>query len=121
MTSATMAFEASRVLTIGGFFVYGMGCLVSDRMVAEFERYGLARWRRPTGLLEVAGALGLAVGYFVPIVGTMAAAGLSLLMIGAIATRIRIRDSLAATLPAIVFGVAIAYVLGYDLVTESWR
>jgi uncharacterized membrane protein YphA (DoxX/SURF4 family) len=117
LNTAAIAFEASRVLTIAGFFLYGLGCLVSDRMVTEFERFGMPRWRRPTGLLEVAGALGLAAGYFVPIVGTLAAAGLTLLMLGAIATRIRIRDSLPATLPAIVFGTAIAYVLGYTVLT----
>lgn len=115
MTPDAIAFETFRVLTILGFSGYGLSCLLSDRMVAEFERYDLPRWRRVTGLLEVVGAVGLAAGYGFPIIGTFAATGLTVLMIGAIATRIRIRDSLTATLPALIFGVAIAYVLGYSV------
>lgn len=118
MTPAAIAFEATRVLTIVGFSGYGLGCLISDRMVAEFERYGLPQWRRPTGLLEVAGALGLAAGYLFPTIGNLAAAGLTLLMVGAVATRVRIRDSLVKTLPALIFGVAIAYVLGFSVLNR---
>jgi hypothetical protein len=52
------------------------------------------------------------VGYFNRPVLVLAAAGLMLTMLLGIATRIRIGDSLARTLPAIVLLILNAFVLG---------
>lgn len=112
------AFEIARALSAIAFLVYGIACLASPRMDAEFERYGLARYRRLIGALECLGALGLIVGHFNQPILVLAAAGLTLTMLMAIATRIRIRDSLARTLPAIVLLVMNAFVLGVAL-TQS--
>jgi hypothetical protein len=112
------AFEIARALSAIAFLAYGIACLVTPRMDAEFERYGLARYRRLIGALECLGALGLIVGHFNQPVLVLAAAGLTLTMLMAIATRIRIRDSLAQTLPAIVLLVMNAFVLGVA-VTQS--
>ena len=87
-------------------------------MEAEFKRYGLARFRRLIGALECLGALGLVVGHFNRPVLVLAAAGLTLTMLMAIATRIRIGDSLAQTLPAIVLLVLNAFVLGFAVVNS---
>ena len=48
----------------------------------------------------------------------LAAAGLTLTMLMAIATRIRIGDSLVQTLPAIVLLVLNAFVLGFAVVNS---
>ena len=93
------------------FLAYGVACLATTRMDAEFERYGLARWRRHIAAVECLGAAGLLVGHFSRPVLVVAAAGLALTMLAAIATRIRIRDSLAKTLPAIVLLAVNAFVL----------
>lgn len=69
-------------------------------MVAEFERYGLAGMRKLTGLLEIAGALGLLASYFLPALLPVTAGCLSLLMLCAIATRYRIGDPALASVPA---------------------
>jgi hypothetical protein len=106
------AFEIARALSAIAFLAYGIACLVTPRMDAEFERYGLAKFRGLIGALECLGALGLIVGHFNRPVLVLAAAGLTLTMLMAIATRIRIRDSLARTLPAIVLLVMNAFVLG---------
>jgi len=111
-TPIQIAFEVSRALSAIAFLFYGVACLVTPRMDAEFERYGLARFRRLIGALECLGALGLLVGYFNRPVLVLAAAGLTLTMVMAIATRIRIGDSLARTLPAIVLLALNAFVLG---------
>jgi len=87
-------------------------------MEAEFKRYGLARFRRLIGALECLGALGLVVGHFNRPVLVLSAAGLTLTMLMAIATRIRIGDSLAKTLPAIVLLVLNAFVLGFAVVNS---
>lgn len=97
------AFEALRILTIGAFLIYGVHCLISRAMRAEFERYGLARWRRLTGWLEIVGALGLIGSYWLPALAAFAAAGLALLMVLGIWTRVRIQDPVAAMVPALLF------------------
>ena len=109
------AFETARALSATAFLVYGIACLVGPHMDAEFERYGLARFRRLIGALECLGALGLLVGHFNRPVLLLAAAGLALTMLMAIATRIRIGDSLVQTLPAIVLLVLNAFVLGFAI------
>jgi uncharacterized membrane protein YphA (DoxX/SURF4 family) len=107
-----IAFEIARALSAIAFLFYGIACLASPRMDAEFERYGLARFRRLVGALECLGALGLLVGQFSRPVLVLAAAGLVLTMLMGIATRIRIGDSLAQMLPAIVLLVLNVFVLG---------
>jgi uncharacterized membrane protein YphA (DoxX/SURF4 family) len=106
------AFEIARALSAIAFLFYGIVCLSTSHMKAEFERYGLARFRILVGILECLGALGLLVGYFNRPVLVLAAAGLMLTMLLGIATRIRIGDSLVRTLPAIVLLILNAFVLG---------
>ena len=105
------AFEASRVLSALLFLFYGVSCLSSRHMVAEFRRYRLPRFRTTIGALECLGALGLLVGQFSQPLLIAAAAGLALLMLLGIATRIRIGDSLLQMLPAGVLLVLNAFVL----------
>ncbi|MFT4710109.1 MAG: hypothetical protein ACI9D0_000094 [Bacteroidia bacterium] len=112
---ADLIFEASRILSIAAFLFYGWICLASDHMVPEFERYGLAKFRRLTGALELLGALGLLVGYvFQPLVA-ISAGCIFLLMLLAIGTRIRIRDSLLQILPALILGVLNAHIVLYEV------
>ncbi len=106
-----LAFDLARALSIGAFLFYGAACLVTPRMILEFERYGLARFRRLVGALQLLGAFGLLAGFaFRPLL-IAAAGGLSLLMLLGVATRIRIRDSLLQTLPALVFFALNGFVL----------
>ena len=105
------AFEISRVLSALLFLFYGGSCLVSAHMVTEFKRYRLPQFRTTIGVLECLGALGLLVGQFSPPLLVAAAAGLALLMLLGIATRIRIGDSLLQMLPAGVLLVLNAFVL----------
>jgi len=90
-------------ILIISFGWYGLSCWRSNRMVLEFERYGMARWRRLTGALQLLASLGLSAGYFYPMLLFAAAAGLSGMMFFAVLVRWRIRDSLVATLPALIF------------------
>ena len=87
------------------FLFYGLACLFSAKLVAEFERYRLARWRVMVGGLEVAGAVGLIAGWWFPPLQTAAAAGLFALMICGLWARWRIRDPWYVMLPAFVLAV----------------
>lgn len=93
-------FTAVAAFVSLSFLAYGASCLFSARMLDEFERYGLARWRRLTGVLEITGSLGVLVGMWVPVVGMLAALGLAGLMFGGVIVRLRIRDGFWMTLPA---------------------
>ena len=105
------AFEISRVLSALLFLFYGGSCLISAHMVTEFKRYRLPQFRTTIGVLECLGALGLLMGQFSQPLLVAAAAGLALLMLLGIATRIRIGDSLLQMLPAGVLLVLNAFVL----------
>ncbi len=96
------AYHVANIVSIFAFGTYGLLVLFADGMAEEFERFELSRYRRLTGSLEVLGASGLVVGYLVPTLTLAASGGLALLMVLGIATRVRVRDSLAEILPALV-------------------
>jgi hypothetical protein len=95
--------DVPTLVLIISFLVYGSRCLCAAEMVREFKRWGVPHLRYVTGLLELLGALGLLVGQWMPWIGFLAAAGLSLLMLCGVFVRIRIRDTLLQTLPAVAF------------------
>jgi len=59
-----------KLLTVSIFFsaisflFYGFHCLFSDHMKNEFIRFGLAKRRNLTGMLQILGGLGLVIGFF---------------------------------------------------------
>ena len=52
----------SLIININGLFSYGFLCLTTDHMSEEFKRYGLTKYKKLTGVLEILGAIGLIVG-----------------------------------------------------------
>jgi hypothetical protein len=95
-----LLYELLVIVSILAFLFYGLSVLFSDAMVEEFQRYGLSRFRRLTGLLEVLGALGLLLGYVVPWLTVAASGGLALLMAMGVVVRFRSGDSAAQALQA---------------------
>ncbi|MBC7754240.1 MAG: DoxX family protein [Moraxellaceae bacterium] len=85
------------------FFFYGSSCLQSKRMIIEFERYGLAKYRAITGILQILGSIGLIVGFFDPRFTLAASLGLSVQMFLGAIVRFRIKDSLIQASPALFF------------------
>ena len=82
------------------FVWYGLNCLFSKSMVAEFQRYRLDRFRVLTGFLQVAGSLGIVVGFVYRPILLVSAAGLATMMFLGVLTRFRIRDPFYAAIPA---------------------
>ena len=71
-------------------------------MAEEFRYYGLPDWLRPVvggGKLILAGLL--LAGIWLPALALPAAAGMALLMAGAIGAHVRVRDPLRKSLPAL--------------------
>jgi len=92
------------------FIGYGVHCLVSPSMRAEFERFGLPHLRVLTGVLEVAAGAGLIVGLWWPLALRVSAGGLALLMACALVARWRVGDPWSALVPAFVLLVLNAWI-----------
>ncbi len=91
------------LFTAISFIIFGFNCLFSTKMQREFRRYGLEKFRISTGLLQIAGSLGLIVGLKYPSILLLASAGLALLMLMGVITRVIIKDKLIQLLPAIFY------------------
>ena len=74
------------------------------RARAEHVGFSVAAYRR-IGLLEVLAVVGLLVGAFVPVIGALAAAGLLMLLGGALVAHLRNGDGLREIAPALVLGL----------------
>lgn len=97
----SLAYHVANAVSGALFLYYGLACLFANGMVDEFERYGLSRFRRATGALEVLGAVGLAAGYLLPVLSILSAAGLAVLMALGLAVRVKVRDRVTEMLPAV--------------------
>ena len=77
------------------------------RELATEAGFSVDAYRR-IGVLEVAGAIGVALGPALPPLGVLAAAGLLALLAGAIATHLRHRDGIREIAPALVCALLVA-------------
>lgn len=86
-------------------------------MNQEFIRYGLSRFRILTGCLEFLGGVGLAVGfYYSDIIYLISSGGLTVLMLLGSGVRIKIKDSLLQTLPALSLFLINGFLFCYQLI-----
>ncbi len=92
------------------FLFYGTSCLFSNRMKNEFIRFGLEKRRTFTGILQLLGGLGLIIGYiWSPMLIVLCSGGLALLMILGFGVRLKIKDPLLASLPALLYAILNTY------------
>ncbi len=91
------------------FFTYGAECFFSAGLEREFVHYRMEWLRRMVGTLQIAAAFGLLGGLSQPWLGQAAAVGLALMMLVAVGARIKIRDTLLQTLPALFYLALNAY------------
>ncbi len=83
------------------FVGFGLQCLLTRHMMLEFRRYDLASFRILTGILQVAGGVGMLVGIFYHPLLILASGGLASLMFLGVLVRFRIHDPLIAAVPAL--------------------
>lgn len=102
-------FSVLSVLSGVAFVVYGISCIGSQAMVREFTRFGLAQFRVFVGALEVLGGAGLLIGLWYLPLHAVSATGLTVLMALGVGVRIRMRDGVLLTLPALVLFVVNGY------------
>lgn len=82
------------------FLFFGMGCLLSPYLIAEFKRYGVPQFRTLTGLLQLLGGLGILSGFYWNPLQIFSCFGLALLMLFGVGIRIKIKDSFIQSFPA---------------------
>lgn len=98
---AIVAFAAAAVLN----FTH------HQSVAATAERLGVpASWQVPLGFLLLAGAIGVAAGFAVPVLGTAAACGLVLYFVCAAGAHLRARDTRLASWAnwSVFFALAVA-------------
>jgi uncharacterized membrane protein YkgB len=91
------------------FIGFGSACFWSPYMKREFRRYHLGAWRPLIGALQLGASAGLLAGLSQPWMGRAAAAGLAMMMLTGVCVRIKIKDSLMQTLPALFYMALNAY------------
>lgn len=93
------------------FLFFGISCLFAPYMRKEFYRYELIQWKKTVGILQILGALGLIFGHLgFPIFTVIASGGLSLLMLLGFGVRLKIKDSIVQSTPAIFYAVINGYI-----------
>ncbi len=101
----------AQLVSAAAFAWYGALCLRSQRMVEEFDRFGLARFRTLAGVLQIAGSVGLLAGLLVESLTVLASGGLVALMICGTIVRVVIRDPWYAAIPALSFLALNSFIL----------
>jgi uncharacterized membrane protein YphA (DoxX/SURF4 family) len=65
----------------------------AQQMKDDFDRFGYPRWfMLVTGAIEVVAALGVLAGIFVPVLAVLGVLLIAAVMVGAIATHVRMKD-----------------------------
>ena len=85
------------------FFAYSIYYFKSTKMKTEFTRFGLAKFGIIITASQFLGAIGLIIGLkFNPIL-TLSSLGLALLMLSGLLVRIKLKDSIWVSLPALFY------------------
>jgi len=103
------------VISSLSFTGYGIAYFSSAKMKSEFKRFGLEKAGALTAILEIVGALGLLLGLKIHLILLVSAAGLAVLMLLGVAVRIKVRDTIWVTLPALFFMILNAYIFFMSL------
>ena len=96
------------------FLFYGVNSFFSKRLISEYERWGYNRLRIIIAILQILASFGLIIGaYSFPLLLSIVSFSLTIMMLVAVFTRVKIKDSIANTMPAI-FYVIINSIIFYQ-------
>ncbi len=88
-------------------------------MKEEFKRFGLEKAGALTAILELLGGVGLLIGLKLFPILLVSAGGLTLLMLLGVIVRIKVKDSLWVTMPALFFMLLNASIFFLSLTNSS--
>ena len=92
------------------FLVYGIAYFTSPHMKNEFRRFGLEKQGLLIAILQLTGAFGLIVGLILKPILLISSGGLAILMFLGLVVRLKVRDSLWVTSPAIFYMLLNSYI-----------
>ena len=98
------------ILSSFSFLFYGVSYFISPHMKNEFKRFKLEKLGLLTIVLEILGALGLLIGLWYKPLLLLSSGGLALLMFLGVIVRIKLKDSLWISLPAVFYMGLNAYI-----------
>lgn len=85
-------------------------------MILEYDRWGYKKFRKIIASLQFLGGFGLLVGLRFSLLLTIVSALLTLMMITAVYVRIRIKDNIINTFPAILYTI-LNFIIFYNSLT----
>ncbi len=103
-------FNICILISSFSFFAYCISYFVSPHMKSEFKRFKLEKLGLLTIILEFVGAAGLLIGLLYNTILLIASGGLMLLMFLGTIVRIRLKDSLWVSLPALFYMILNGYI-----------
>ena len=92
------------------FLTYGISLFTSPHMKSEFKRFGFEKLGILVAVLEIAGALGLLAGILINTILLISSGGLAILMFFGVLVRLKVKDSLWVSLPALFYMVLNSYI-----------
>lgn len=104
-------YTISVILSSVAFLFYGILYFTGTQMKKEFIRFQLEKVGLLVVVLEILGALGLLVGFWLykPLL-LLASGGLTMLMFLGLVVRLRLKDSVWVSIPAFFFMLLNAYI-----------
>jgi len=107
------AIDVISIFTGLSFIVYGVNSFISNRMIREFDRWGLADKRQLIGGAQLIAGIGVLVGFKSDFVLILSALFIMAMMLVAIMVRIKIKDNISDILPAIAY-ILLSMVMLYE-------
>lgn len=96
-------YKISIFLSSVSFFGYVISYFTSPHMKSEFKRFGLENLGFLTIVLQLIGAAGLLLGFYYRPLLLLSSMGLGTLMLLGLLVRIRLKDSLWISIPALFY------------------
>tara|TARA_S200000501_G_scaffold148023_1_gene139667 strand:+ start:139 stop:471 length:333 start_codon:yes stop_codon:yes gene_type:complete len=100
------------IFTAVSFIVYGINSFISKKMISEFKRWGLEKYRKSIGICQFTCGIGILLGLKFKLILILSLLILIVMMLVAVLVRIKIRDNISEIIPAIaylVLGVLLLY------------
>jgi hypothetical protein len=92
------------------FLTYSFSYFNAPHMKKEFKRFGLEKVGLTTVILQIIGALGLLIGLQFNFLLVISSLGLAILMLAGLIVRIKLKDSIWISLPALFYMVLNTYI-----------
>ena len=97
------------------FLIFGYLCFFSTYFKTEFKRYGIPKYRKTTGFFQILGGISLILGIFIYELEIISSLGLTILMLMGVGVRLKIKDGLFRTLPAIFYVIVNALIFYFSI------